>query len=159
MYFVVLLLTSILCSSALILSSLKSGFLIQGMEHAEESEKWETDSQASMAAVREEADLHHQTLRELVNFVLDDAEATANILGLQSKVGRRFDEAEEEAEDELLNKRASMTNLPMSKSPRQKVRMRSISPTRARSPAHSESALSAAKSAIKKRRLQIQVVL
>ena len=154
-----MLFTSISCSFGLIVSSLKSDFLIQGIEHEEESEKWENDSQASMAAAREEADLHHQTLRELVNFVLDDAEATANILGLQSKVDRSFDEAEEEAEDGILNKRASMTNLPTSKSPRQKVRMRSISPTRARSPAHSESALSAAKSAIKKRRLQIQVVL
>ena len=129
----------------------------------EQSEKWEKESQASVLAVKEEADLLHTTLREITNTVIRDTEMTAKMVG--SPTGDGMEEVDAEEAEELEG--SYVTSTPYTRvtpknrspSPSRAIRLRSLSPTRARTPALADSAVSAVQAALKKRQLQVQVGL
>ena len=128
----------------------------------EQNEKWESESQASILAAKEEADVLHTTLREIANSVIRDTENTAKMVG--SPTGHGMDEVEDVDEDSYQDP-SYITSTPYTRitpkdrspSPSRAIRLRSISPTRARTPAVADSAVSAVQSALKKRQLQVQV--
>ena len=129
---------------------------------AEQSEKWESESQASILAAKEEADVLHTTLREVANSVIRDTENTAKMVG--SPTGDKMGEVEDDVEDEV-EEPSYVTSTPYTRvasknrspSPSRAIRLRSLSPTRARTPAVADSAVSAVQAALKKRQLQVQV--
>ena len=129
---------------------------------AEQNEKWESESQASILAAREEADVLHTTLREVANSVIRDTENTAKMVG--SPTGDGMEEVEGDAEDGG-EEPSYLTSTPYTRiapknrspSPSRAIRLRSLSPTRARTPAVADSAVSAVQAALKKRQLQVQV--
>ena len=114
-------------------------------------------------AVREEADVLHTTLREIANSVIKDTETTAKMVG--SPTGDGMEEVDGEEVDEM--EASYLTSTPYTRvpsnkrspSPSRAIRLRSLSPTRARTPAVADSAVSAVQSALKKRQLQVQVCL
>jgi len=101
-----------------------------------------------MAAVREEADMLNNTLREVVYLVKQDTENTARQLG--GPGGEIEDLTESMLEEEDSGIRRSV-------SPSRASRLRSVSPTRARSPALADNAIATVNSCIHKRNLQLQV--
>lgn len=117
-----------------------------------------------MLAVREEADVLHTTLREMANAVIRDTETTAKLVG--SPTGDGMDEVEA-ADDEDTDFGTLLSSTPYTRitpkhrspSPSRAIRLRSLSPTRARTPAVADSAVSAIQSALKKRQLQVQASL
>ena len=129
---------------------------------AEQNEKWESESQASILAAKEEADVLHTTLREVANSVIRDTETTAKMVG--SPTGGGMEEVDGDA-DEVVEEPSYLTSTPYTRvasknrspSPSRAIRLRSLSPTRARTPAVADSAVSAVQSALKKRQLQVQV--
>lgn len=133
--------------------------IIQGAELVEQSDKWENDSQASVVAIREEADILQNTLQELANCIIDDTENTARMLN--TTFGSKLDRSnmdDEESDNELsFSSPTRSRKSRQSTSPSRMARMRSMSPVRARSPAVADSVISAAQSALKKRQLQLQV--
>ena len=150
---------------------------IQGVEFAEQTEKYEEDSEAGLASMREEMEILQNTLHEMANCVIEETDNTATILGDHSNNmrspskldlssmeydGDTFNE-DGDVDDFSLNSNSSFARLKQggrrSTSPSRMARMRSMSPVRARSPAVADSAISMAQSALKKRQLQIQVCL
>lgn len=120
---------------------------------ARQSEEWETQSEAGIAAMREEAEILQNTLLEITHAVKQDADNTSRLLG--SPGGPEIEVVDAsmlEAEDDF-----GMSKRPIS--PSRAARMRSASPTRARSPATSDNALGLIHSAIHKKNLQVQVML
>lgn len=101
-----------------------------------------------MAAVREEAEMLNNTLREVVFLVKQDTENTARQLGAPG--GEIEDLTESMLEEEDSGIRRSV-------SPSRGSRLRSVSPTRARSPAMADNAIATVNSCIHKRNLQLQV--
>lgn len=103
----------------------------------------------------------HTTLREIANSVIRDTENTAKMVG--SPTGDGMEEVEEE---EAYDDPSYLTSTPFTRttsknrspSPSRAIRLRSLSPTRARTPAVADSAVSAVQSAMKKRQLQVQVI-
>ena len=118
---------------------------------ARQSEEWENQSEASIAAMREEAEILHSTLREITHAVRQDADSTSKLLG--SPGGDMIEAVDagllEGAEDDFLSKRPI--------SPSRAARLRSSSPTRSRSPAVSDNALATVHSAIQKKNIQVMV--
>ncbi len=98
----------------------------------------------------------------MANAVIRDTESTAKLVG--SPTGKGMDEVED-AEVEETDFATPVTSTPYTRitpknrspSPSRAIRLRSLSPTRARTPAVSDSAVSAIQSALKKRQLQVQV--
>ena len=125
----------------------------------EQSEQWETETEASMAAIREEADILHNTLRELASCIIEDTENAAQLIG--TSIGSKIERGEEfdEETDNIMSTPIGRARSPFgrNKSPSRMGRMRSVSPVRSRSPAVADSAISAAQAALKKRNLQLQV--
>lgn len=144
-------------------SCLMNPLLLKESGIAEQTEKWETESQASILAVREEADVLHTTLREIANSVIRDTENTAKMVG--SPTGDGMEEVEDDGEGGH-EEPSYITSTPYTRvtpknrspSPSRAIRLRSLSPTRARTPAVADSAVSAVQSALKKRQLQVQVM-
>jgi len=117
---------------------------------ARQSEEWENQSEASLAAMREEAEILHSTLREITQAVRQDADTTSKLLGSPGVDIEVVDAGLlEGAEDDFLSKRPI--------SPSRAARLRSSSPTRSRSPAVSDNALATVHSAIQKKNMQVMV--
>ena len=117
---------------------------------AKQSEEWENQSEASLAAMREEAEILQSTLREITNAVRQDADSTSKLLGSPSGEIEVVDAGLlEGAEDDFFGKRPI--------SPSRAARLRSSSPTRARSPAVSDNAIATVHSAIQKKNMQVMV--
>lgn len=117
---------------------------------AKQSEEWENQSEASLAAMREEAEILQSTLREITNAVRQDADSTSKLLGSPSGEIEVVDAGLlEGAEDDFFSKRPI--------SPSRAARLRSSSPTRARSPAVSDNAIATVHSAIQKKNIQVMV--
>ena len=152
----------------------------QGIEFAEQSEKYEEDSEAGIASIREEMEILQNTLREMANCVIEESDNTATILGEfagnrgnPSKVdmtSMEYDDEDTFNDGDVMDDFSSFNSANASSlisrnkqqgrrstSPSRMARMRSMSPVRARSPAFADSAVSMAQSALKKRHLQIQV--
>ena len=117
---------------------------------ARQSEEWENQSEASLTAMREEAEILHSTLKEITNAVKQDADSTSKLLGSPGGEIEVVDAGLlEGAEDDFLSKRPI--------SPSRAARLRSSSPTRSRSPAVSDGALATVHSAIQKKNIQVMV--
>lgn len=117
---------------------------------ARQSEEWENQSEASLAAMREEAEILHSTLREITHAVRQDADNTSKLVGSPGGDIEVVDAGLlEGAEDDFLSKRPI--------SPSRAARLRSTSPTRSRSPAVSDNALAQVHSAIQKKNIQVMV--
>lgn len=89
----------------------------------------------------------NNTLRELVTVVRQDADSTARLLGSPGPDVEDMTESMLEEEDAGVRR---------SVSPSRGSRLRSVSPTRARSPAMSDNVLATVQSCIHKRNLQVQ---
>ena len=131
--------------------------LLQGVEYAEQSERWETDSQAGIAAAREESNILQSTLQELASCIIEDTENTARLIGSYKFDRDLGDEDDSDVELSASTPAIKSKSNRRSGSPSRMARMRSMSPVRARSPAHTDYSISAAQSALKKRLLQVQV--
>ena len=100
--------------------------------------------------MREEAEILQSTLREITHAVKQDADTTSRLLGSPGGDIEVVDAGLlDSAEDEFLSKRPI--------SPSRAARLRSSSPTRSRSPAHSDNALATVHSAIQKKNMQVMV--
>ena len=125
-------------------------FQFQESGFAKQSEEWENQSEASLAAMREEAEILQSTLREITHAMKQDADTTSRLLGSPGGDIEVVDAGLlDSAEDDFLSKRPI--------SPSRAARLRSSSPTRARSPAHSDNALATVHSAIQKKNMQVMV--
>ena len=125
-------------------------FQFQESGFAKQSEEWENQSEASLAAMREEAEILQSTLREITHAVKQDADTTSRLLGSPGGDIEVVDAGMlDSAEDDFLSKRPI--------SPSRAARLRSSSPTRSRSPAHSDNALATVHSAIQKKNMQVMV--
>ena len=100
--------------------------------------------------MREEAEILQSTLREITHAVKQDADTTSRLLGSPGGDIEVVDAGLlDSAEDDFLSKRPI--------SPSRAARLRSSSPTRSRSPAHSDNALATVHSAIQKKNMQVMV--
>lgn len=117
---------------------------------ARQSEEWENQSEASLAAMREEAEILHSTLKEITNAVRQDADSTSKLLGSPGGEIEVVDAGLlEGVDDDFLSKRPI--------SPSRAARLRSSSPTRSRSPAVFDNALATVHSSIQKKNIQVMV--
>lgn len=119
---------------------------------ARQSEEWESASEAGIAAMREEAEILQNTLREITHAVRQDADTSSRLFGSPGPEIEVVDASLLEAEDDWDTSKRPI-------SPSRAARVRSTSPTRARSPAHSDNALGMVHSAIRKKNMQVQVKL
>lgn len=100
--------------------------------------------------MREEAEILQSTLREITHAVKQDADTTSRLLGSPGGDIEVVDAGLlDSAEDDFLSKRPI--------SPSRAARLRTSSPTRSRSPAHSDNALATVHSAIQKKNMQVMV--
>ena len=126
-------------------------FCIQESGFARQSEEWENQSEASLAAMREQAEILQSTLQEITHAVRQDADNTSKLLGSPGVDIIEVVDAGmlEGVEDDFISKRPI--------SPSRAARLRSSSPTRSRSPAMSDNALAQVHSAIQKKNIQVMV--
>ena len=100
--------------------------------------------------MREEAEILQSTLREITNAVRHDADSTSKVLGSPGAEIEVVDAGLlEGAEDDFFSKRPI--------SPSRAARLRSSSPTRARSPAVFDNALATVHTALQKKNVQVMV--